>query len=381
LDIAMKRFRPNPSHRLGTALLGGLLLGCAHLAWAAGALPTGGRVTAGAGAISQSGNTMTIKQSSSKVNIAWNGFSIGPGNTVTFVQPGAGAIAFNRVTGSDASAIQGVLKANGQVFLSNPNGIVFNATAQVDVGGLVATTHTITETSGQFILEGAGANSIVNQGHITAHDGGTIALVAARVINQGEIAAAKGQVLMGAGAKVTLDLGGPVKIRVDEGVLNALVEQGGAIRADGGLVYLTAVSADMLNATVINHTGITEARTLATGEQGEIRLIGGMDNGDRINVGGTLDVSAPPGGQAGSIEARSAQVQLPDGTKVTTQQDLARLIAVAADQLDDDDVGPDDRPADPDPVTSGPIARDSEEFAAPEPVIKGDGIRVPRQTD
>jgi hypothetical protein len=72
-------------------------------------------------------------------------------------------------------------------------------------------------------------------------------------------------VLLGAGSRVKLDLGGPVKIEVEQGAIDALIEQGGAIRADGGVVYLTAKAAGDLASTVINHTGITQAKTLATG--------------------------------------------------------------------------------------------------------------------
>lgn len=98
---------------------------------------------------------------------------------------------------------------------------------------------------------------------------------------------------MGAGSKVSLDLGGPVKIEVEQGAIDALIEQGGAIQAGGGYVYLTARAAGDLITTVINHSGVTEAQTLASGASGEIYLMGDMETG-RIEVAGTLDASAPP---------------------------------------------------------------------------------------
>ncbi|BBI48420.1 hypothetical protein HORIV_08410 [Vreelandella olivaria] len=98
--------------------------------------------------------------------------------------------------------------------------------------------------------------------------------------------------MMGAGSRVTLDMGGPIKIEVEEALLDTYIEQGGAIQADGGRVYLTAKAAGDLAASVINHTGTTQARTLAENEQGEIWLIGDMQHGE-TRVAGTLDASAP----------------------------------------------------------------------------------------
>ncbi|KAF0146858.1 MAG: filamentous hemagglutinin, partial [bacterium] len=110
----------------------------AEPALAEGVLPTGGQIVAGQGSISQSGTAMTITQTTQKMIATWDGFSIGARNSVAFVQPDASATALNRVLGQDPSQILGTLTANGQVFLVNPNGIVFGAGARVDVGGLVA---------------------------------------------------------------------------------------------------------------------------------------------------------------------------------------------------------------------------------------------------
>lgn len=42
---------------------------------------------------------MTINQASNRLAIDWQSFSVGAGNTVNFVQPGASAVALNRVLG------------------------------------------------------------------------------------------------------------------------------------------------------------------------------------------------------------------------------------------------------------------------------------------
>ncbi len=226
--------------------------------------------------------------------------------------------------GNDVSVIQGAINANGQVFLINPSGVLFTPTSQVNVGGLVATTLNLSTDNfmaGNYKFEGASSNAIINQGNITASGdngkGGTIALIAARITNEGSLTANAGNVLLGAGNAVTLDLGGPVKLQVTQGAIDALINQGGAIKADGGLVYLTAKAAGDLASTVINHTGITEAHTLATGEKGQIYLLGDMAHG-QINVGGKLDASAPNGGDGGFVETSAAKVAFANDMKVTT---------------------------------------------------------------
>lgn len=300
------------------ALLGAALVTHAQ---AQSVLPTGGNVVAGSGSIATAGATMTVTQSTARMAIDWQSFSIGAGNTVQFVQPSASAVALNRVIGSDVSVIQGALRANGQVFLINPNGVLFTPTAQVNTAGIVASTLNLSNSdfmAGNYRFAGSSSNAIVNQGNITVAPGGTVAMVAARITNTGRIEAPQGNVLLGAGSKVTLDLGGPVKLEVEQGAIDALIRQGGAIKADGGLVYLTAKAAGDLASTVINHTGITEAQTLATGEQGQIYLMGGMEK-DRIEVGGTLDASAPQGGNGGFIETSANHVELLAGRTVTTR--------------------------------------------------------------
>jgi filamentous hemagglutinin family protein len=283
-------------------------------------LPAGGQVVSGAATFSQSGTPLTVTQTSARAATNWQSFNIGVGKTVNFVQPSASAVSLNRVVGNDVSVIQGALNANGHVFLLNPNGVLFTPTAQVNVGGIIASTlrmNTEDFMAGRYRFEGAGSGTVVNQGNITTARGGYVGLIAAKVTNTGTIVAPEGAVLVGACNRVTLDLGGPIKIQVEEGVLDALIEQGGGIRADGGLVYLTAKAVGEVTRTVINHTGITEARTLAAGKDGKIYLMGGMEN-DRIVVGGKLDASAPNGGNGGFIETSAAHVRIADDVRVTT---------------------------------------------------------------
>lgn len=241
-----------------------LAIGVAPAVWA-GDLPVGGQVVAGHAAVAQSGANMVIQQTSDKLAIDWQSFSVGEGHRVQFVQPSARSAALNRVLGSDVSLIRGSIEANGRVFLVNPNGVVFSPTSQVDVGALVVSTLNISTEdfmAGRFQFEGDSTAAIEAHGHVRAADGGAVALIAARIIHTGDIDAAQGQVLLGAGRKVLLDLGGPASIEVQEGTLEVLIEQGGAIRAAGGQVLLSARAARDLVSSVINHDGLIDVTSL-----------------------------------------------------------------------------------------------------------------------
>src|SRR5487761_2627960 len=109
------------------------------------AAPMGGVVSAGSASIAGGAGNTTINQSSQNVAINWQSFSIGQGEAVRFVQPNSSSVALNRVLGSDPSNIMGSLSANGKVFLLNPNGVLFGQGAQVNVGGLVASTLNISD--------------------------------------------------------------------------------------------------------------------------------------------------------------------------------------------------------------------------------------------
>ena len=146
-----------------------LALGLGLSGWAH-AGQTGGQVVAGSGSIAQDGAVTTITQTSQQLSLNWQSFNIDAGETVNFIQPGASSIAVNRVLGNSASEIFGNLNANGQVWLINPNGVLFGKNAQVDVGGIVASTLDTSDTSlfsATRRFNGDGHGSVVNRGRIT----------------------------------------------------------------------------------------------------------------------------------------------------------------------------------------------------------------------
>ena len=295
------------------------------------ALPTGGAVSAGSGSIAQNGSAMTVSQTSQNLAVNWQSFNIGAAERVSFVQPNASAIALNRVLGSDPSRILGQLNANGQVWILNPNGLLFGTSAQVNVGGLVASTLNISDAdffAGKRTFSGSGG-AVTNQGAINAD---YVALLGGQVSNEGVITAQLGTVALAAGNQITLDFNGDklLNVQVEQGALDALAQNKQLIRADGGTVLMTAQAADALSTAVVNNTGVIEARSIEN-HNGVIKLLGDMRSGT-VNVGGTLDASAPSPsasllplplagegpGRGGFIETSAAHVKVADNTQVTT---------------------------------------------------------------
>ncbi len=280
--------------------------------------PLGGKVTAGSAGISSNGTTTTINQGSQNLSLTWSSFNVGAQETVNFLQPNAAAIAVNRIGDVNGSQILGHLNANGQVYLINPNGVLFGRQAVVNVGGMVASTLDIGD-AGAFgasrTFSGPGTGSVVKQGSLTAAPGGYVALLGNQVSNQGVVQASLGSVAMAAGSAMTLKFAGNslVSLNVDQSTLNNLVDNKQLLQADGGQVLMSAGAADALLASVVNNTGVVQAMTVQN-HQGTIVLLGGAASG-QVNLGGTLDVSAAQG-RAGTVTATGQSVAVLAGARV-----------------------------------------------------------------
>jgi filamentous hemagglutinin family protein len=252
---------------------------------AALANPLGGQVVGGSATIQGQGTpSVVINQSSSRAIINWNTFNIGTGEKTQFVQPSSSSVTLNRVTGGlGPSQIFGSLKANGQVFVVNPDGILIGAGATIDTAGFLATTHDIANADFMaghynFTVPGNPTASVVNQGTITAQSGGFAALVAPSVRNSGTITARLGRVALASGNGFSLDFYGDrlITLGVSETVatdvkdvatgqsLASLVGNTGKLKANGGTVELTAVGARRVVDSVINTSGVVEAHSIGT---------------------------------------------------------------------------------------------------------------------
>lgn len=307
------------------------------------AMPEGGVIRSGEGAVSQNGKEMTIRQDSGRLAMDWTNFNVGKDETVRFQQPGKDALALNRVTGNQQSLIDGSLLSNGHVLLVNPNGVVIGKNASIDVGGLVASTAHVKDnfmkefgnSTGSFNLGGVSDGKIINEGTINA-EGGLVALHAAKVENSGTITSNGGSVLMAAADTLTLtpDTDGKLNFTVDGKVAEASALNKGAITADGGTIVMTADSASDVMSTVVNNEGTLQARTLRKNKKGQI-LLEGNDKG-QVEVSGTLDASGEGVGQdAGNIKVIGQKTIVHDGTNLLARGDVnGGKIETSGDVLD-----------------------------------------------
>jgi filamentous hemagglutinin family protein len=293
--------------------------------------PTGGVVVGGSGTITQSGNNTVINQASSRLALNWQTFNVGANESVLFNQPSRSAVALNRILDQNPSQIFGRINSNGQIFLINTHGIIFGATAQMNVGGLLASTLDLTPNdflAGHYNLNAIGpAAGVVNHGVIQAASGGSVSLVGGSVLNDGLIFANYGKINLDGADHATLDfdgngliniqITGELKQRLD--AKEAAVTNKGKLSAEDGTVVLQAAATKDLFTQLVNNSGVIDASGIST-DGGVVRLVasgGNTENSGTINTsgkhggrvellsdkdvmvtGGTLDASGTQGGGA-----------------------------------------------------------------------------------
>lgn len=283
------------------------LIGC--LGSPAFANPSGptvrhGQVNITPGALTQ------IQQLTDRAIVDWNSFSIGLNEAVRILQPSQMSVILNRVTGQDASQILGQLSANGNVFLINPNGILFGPSSTVNVGGLVASTLNITDQdflAGNYSFyqdEGKDLAAVVNQGQITISEGGFAVLTGPAVINEGSILARAGRVVLASGEQATLDLEGRDLVHF------AL---GGQV-SDGVVVLAPGMMSDTL-AQVFGVETSRRADSLVQMPDGSVRMIN--SSGTTVQAG-QISVDGRAGLDAGKVLLDSTDLTLLSAGSITS---------------------------------------------------------------
>ena len=253
------------------------------------------------------GTHAQIQQLTDRAIVDWESFSVGRTESIVFLQPSQLSVILNRVTGGDPSAILGQLSANGNVFLINPNGILFGPDSVVNVGGLVATTLNLNDDdflSGnyRFTADSSGdLGAVINQGRITISDGGYAVLTGPAVLNEGLIVAKAGKVVLASGERATLNLDGRDLVHFS---LNSSIGEGDVLLAPGAL---TETLADALG---VNPA--LRADRLVQEADGSVRMV--RSSGTLVQAG-TVSVDGSDGIDAGSILLDSTDVTiLADGS-------------------------------------------------------------------
>ena len=255
------------------------------------ALPTGEDVVSGSATFDRSdSNTLNITASQNSI-IEYHSFNVGLNERLNFILPSTDSFVLNRVVGSQSSEILGAVTANGNVVLVNSNGIYFGTGAQVNVGGLMASTHDIANADflrGRYIFAGTGAAataSILNEGVILTRDKGMAVLISDAIENKGVVEAPLGTVSFAAGKVVTVGVSGDgfVSIGLDEATaqsvldkngrpINDQIKNSGAVSANGGKVLLTAKSVGQIFQSAINLQGKVKADSVVIGQDGVVEI-------------------------------------------------------------------------------------------------------------
>jgi len=204
-------------------------------------------------------------------------FNIGKDETVHFIQDSPKDRVLCRVTGKEASIIEGTLKADGRLFIVNPQSIYFRETAKVDAHSLVASTLNIKDEdfvkgNYRFFLEGKDS-VIMNKGQITANQ--DVVLMAPQIMNHAVIKASLGKVALLGGELITLNFEGDnlISFAIDEPLQKGFIEQAGKIEGAQEVLLKLRVADEMIR-RVVNVDGL-EPATKMQFENGKVYLVAG----------------------------------------------------------------------------------------------------------
>ncbi len=197
---------------------------------------------------------VTVRQTEQRAILTWDSFNVGRETDLRFDQSAGGTRArewsvLNRIEdpSGQPSRILGSIRAEGQVYVINRNGVIFGGASQVNVSTLIASaldigdwTDTVAQRDQRFLAgflprpagtgngnytpnlsldrletlrEGGTADGaprriaveVLPGAQITIAEEGSAILAAPQVLNAGAITAPSGQVIMAAGAGLRLD--------------------------------------------------------------------------------------------------------------------------------------------------------------------------------
>jgi filamentous hemagglutinin family protein len=240
-------------------------------------------------------------------------FNIGEGRSAYFTNPNGVENIFSRVTGSNPSEILGRLGVEGgnaNLFLMNPNGIIFGDSASLDVNGsFVATTANAIEFGDRGLFSASNPNeSQLLSIKPSAFFYNQIAAQQSAIVHRGFLQVPDGKSLLLLGGNVTLDFG-------------YLIALGGRVELSGvsgtGSVQLT-VDEDNLslspNNTTLADVSLTNnslVSVVTTDSEG-----GDIDIAARslsLTNGARLDAGTNGQGNAGNVNIKAGDTVSFDG--------------------------------------------------------------------
>ena len=295
---------------------------------------------------------VNIKQTAQQALLNWQTYNVGKNTTLTYDQSSGGSnqsqwVVFNKINDPSGrpSQILGTIKATGQVYVINANGIIFGGSSQVNTHTLVASALPINDNlidrgllnnpDNQFLFTGlalpAGStgptpafippaastadghygNVVVEAGARLSsptsadHVGGRIALVGANVINDGTISTPDGQTILAAGLQV-----GFAAHNSNDASLRGLDVYVGAVSD-------SAVSNPAYAGTVTN-SGVIDARRAAVTITGKnVNQLGVINSSTSAALNGRIDLLAQYDAESSAGRASTTPF-LPHSTGVVT---------------------------------------------------------------
>ncbi len=260
--------------------------------------------------VNKSGNTFVINggtQAGGNLFHSFERFDVPTGSTAYFNNAPTIENIFTRVTGGSISNIDGILRANGSanLFLLNPNGIIFGPNASLNIGG-------------SFIGSSAMSINFADGTHFSTTNQVAAPLLTVNVPIGLQFGSNPGNIMVqGTGHNLTLlsdylplQGGNNLGLRVQPGKTLALVGgtvdlNGGTLTAEQGRIELGSVA----NAGLVSLTPIAQGFTLG--------YAGVPSFGDiQLSQKALADVSGAP---AGSIQVQARSLSISDGSLMDGQ--------------------------------------------------------------
>ena len=250
--------------------------------------PTGAQVISGQVSIDQSVAGITTVTNTPNAIINWQDFNIAQNEITRFIQQNGQSAVLNRIIGGNPSEILGSLFSNGQVFLINPNGVIFGAGATIDTQGLLVSTLNLSDSDfqkGNFhFIAGSKSGDISNEGIIHAGKDGNIVLIAPNIENKGVIQSDDGKITLAAGQELILTSMDEPEIRFQIQAPQNQALNVGQLLTEGGAINVFAGT--------IKHSGDISANSVEVDKKGDVRLIAK----DNITLEKESTISANNGG-------------------------------------------------------------------------------------